>query len=1040
MNKFLSHIQNQAFGILIFFTLLSVIGISLIPRLAIQYLPQYKEPGFSVKVMWPGAPPHIVERQVISILEASFALVPHISGIYSESEFNGGTLTLDLDRDTNLDFLRYEIATKIRQVYPAFPEGVQYPEILTLDPDREIQDRPILTYSLGGNDDVSTIYRYALESLSPSLALTDGIQKISVHGGQQQEWIITYKQDLLEHLNLEKGDILNAIRNALESREGGITKIGNEQYTVRIQNYEQRPEQIDWEKIPLQSLSGRLLLLSDVASIQKQDQVPHNYYRINGQNSVRILVYPEDLINHLNLANKIQKVIGEMAAALPDSYHLYLEDDATEYLRQELNKIKQRTLLSLGILMVLLLLAYFNARYFFVITLSLLVNLFLASIFYYTFRVQLHLYALAGITVSFGIIIDNAIVMSHHLYRQKNLWVFPALAASTLTTLASLTVIFFLPPQWQASLTDFAKVLAINLTVSLVVALVFIPALLTKVNLNLKTSGYNRVIDRLFHTYEKTLKILLKYRVLVIGAIILLFGTPIFLLPNKINDWNLYNNTLGNEWYVEHVKPLVNKAFGGTLRLFAWYVYEGSSFREPEETVLYVRATMPPGSTVAQMNDLFIQVENYLRQFPVEIKKYVSNIFSGDYGHMSIYFNPGYDISFPFILKNRLISFSTNTGGVSWSVYGVGRGFSTSSGSSPPRFSVAMYGYNEDELKWQSQNLADLLLKHPRIQEVNTNANINWYERDKYAFQMQLDDRKMVEQKIRLRDISRTLTHYNQAARPDFYLAGTHAIRLVSDQQHDNDLWSWQHREHPSDSGRFQFSSIGQIEKKKMAQAIHKENQQYIRLLEFEYTGSHRFGSKYLDECLEQMDKIMPVGYSAERKTYSFWGKEKRKQYSLILLVIGLIFFISTIHFESFRQALAVIALIPISFIGIFLIFYWFDGSFDQGGYTSFLLLSGLVVNSLILIINDYNHFRKSNIAQDQISAYLLAFRHKFFPILLTILSTTLGMIPFLMHGRQEVFWHALALGTIGGLMFSILVLLFVIPVFLLPRKIIFAN
>jgi len=147
-------------------------------------------------------------------------------------------------------------------------------------------------------------------------------------------------------------------------------------------------------------------------------------------------------------------------------------------------------------------------------------------------------------------------------------------------------------------------------------------------------------------------------------------------------------------------------------------------------------------------------------------------------------------------------------------------------------------------------------------------------------------------------------------------------------------------------------------------------------------------------------------------------------------LVMGLIFFISAIMFESLRQAVVVLLLIPVSFIGIFLTFYLFDFSFDQGGYTSFILVSGLVVNSLILIINDYNDLRKRR-KISSLRLYVKAWQYKIQPIILTVLSTALGLIPFLLNGPSEVFWFAFAVGVIGGLIFSLLVITIVNPVFL---------
>ena len=89
------------------------------------------------------------------------------------------------------------------------------------------------------------------------------------------------------------------------------------------------------------------------------------------------------------------------------------------------------------------------------------------------------------------------------------------------------------------------------------------------------------------------------------------------------------------------------------------------------------------------------------------------------------------------------------------------------------------------------------------------------------------------------------------------------------------------------------------------------------------------------------------------------------------------------------------------------------------------------MVNSIIFIINDYNQFSKRFVNRPRLSNYLKAFQHKISPVLLTILSTSLGLIPFLVLGAGEVFWFSLSVGTIGGLLFSLLVILFFIPLFI---------
>ena len=176
----------------------------------------------------------------------------------------------------------------------------------------------------------------------------------------------------------------------------------------------------------------------------------------------------------------------------------------------------------------------------------------------------------------------------------------------------------------------------------------------------------------------------------------------------------------------------------------------------------------------------------------------------------------------------------------------------------------------------------------------------------------------------------------------------------------------------------------------------------------------------------------MPLGYKAQKpENFWSWNRKDKKQYYLLLLIIIIIFFITSILFESLLKPLAVISLIPISFIGVFLTFYLFDFNFDQGGFASFILLSGLVVNAAIYIINDFNNLISRKGKAYTIRTYLKAFNQKIVAITLTILSTVLGLIPFIWGGQKEVFWFAFAVGAMGGLIFSLVAIVIYLPLFL---------
>ncbi len=171
-----------------------------------------------------------------------------------------------------------------------------------------------------------------------------------------------------------------------------------------------------------------------------------------------------------------------------------------------------------------------------IILFSLMANLGLAFIAYYALEIELHLYALAGITVSFGIVIDNSIIMMHHIKKQGNLRVFPALLAATLTTIAALIIVFFLPEKWRINLLDFAKVIGINLSVSLLVALWLIPAMMQQFKLDRKHLQYKGMLFRKKrrimywkNCYKNLLTFLLSWRKTAVLFIILIFGFACFL-------------------------------------------------------------------------------------------------------------------------------------------------------------------------------------------------------------------------------------------------------------------------------------------------------------------------------------------------------------------------------------------------------------------------------------------------------------------------------------------------------------------------------
>lgn len=747
----------------------------------------------------------------------------------------------------------------------------------------------------------------------------------------------------------------------------------------------------------------------------------------------------------------------EIGSSLPAGYEVHVGYDATEYIHEELEKIYLRTGLTVLILLIFVWLITLNIRYLFLIVVSLCVNMAVAVIFYYLFGLEMQLYSLAGITVSLNLIIDNTIVMTDHFLRRRNLKAFMSILAATLTTMGALVIIFFLDEKIRLNLQDFAAVVMINLAVSLLVALFFVPSLIGKIGLKKRVRrnrnskrvqrfrrGMRRFPVYFSRVYGWLIQGLCRWRVVVCILLVLLFGLPVFLLPEKLEGEGfgvqVYNKTLGTATYKEKIKPVADKVLGGSLRLFIQKVYEGSYFTRKEEVVLYANATLPNGSTLEQMNVLMKKMETYLSQFK-EIRQFQTNIQNARRAGISIYFTKEHQNSgFPYMLKANIISKALQLGGGSWGVYGLeDQGFSNDVRESAGSFQVKMYGYNYDELYHWAEQLKKKLLTHRRIKEVTINSEFSWWKDDYQEFYFDLNKERMAQEGISAEVLFaaiRPVFGKNMEVGAIVTENGTEKINLSSRQSGEYDIWAMQHFPVVMGDKACKLSELATVEKGQAPQQVVKENQQYRLCLQYEYIGSSEQGRKILKRDLEEFNELLPMGYTAEDVGRNFrWGEKDNKQYLLLLIVISIIFFITSILFNSLKQPLAIIFVIPISYIGVFLTFYWFKLNFDQGGFASFVLLCGITVNASIYILNEYNAIRRRFPAMLPLRAYVKAWNVKIIPIFLTVVSTILGFIPFMVGADKEAFWFPLAAGTIGGLVMSVIGIFIFLPIFTLNFK-----
>ena len=1049
----------SSFTLIVTFVCLSLIGVVLVPLLPVKLAPSRSLPGLTVSFSMPGNSSRVIEAEVTSKLEAMMARVKGIRKVNSTSDNGSGSISLELDKHADIDVTRFEVSTIIRQTWPQLPEGVSYPQISTRRSDDKAS-RPFITYTLNAPANPILIQQYAEENIKPVLGQLKGIYKVELNGATPMEWQLEYDSDQLSRLGITLQAVQRAINRHYEKEFLGICSIekGAEgrEWIRLVRTSTEKEMEFEPGAIQLQAEDGTMVTLDKLIKVRHVEERPQSYYRINGLNSVYLYITAEETANQLNLSGEVKHLMGELQQKMPPGYEVHISYDATEYIQKELDKIYFRTGLTVLILLLFVALITRNLRYLFLIVTSLAVNISVAVILYYAFGLEMQLYSLAGITISLNLVIDNTIVMTDHILHRRNLKAFVSVLAATLTTIGALVIIFFLDEKIRLNLQDFAAVVIINLAVSLFVALFFVPSMIDKIGLEkkkrrkrrrflLRPTFMKRLTVYFTRFYQGVIYYLCRFRVIACLLLLLGFGLPVFMLPEKMEGegkWvEYYNKVFDNPTFKDKVKPVINKALGGSLRLFAEKVYEGSYFNRDEgEVVLSVYATLPNGSTLEQMNVLIKRMETYLSDFK-EIRQFQTYIYNARQANIQIYFTKENQRSgFPYTLKANIISKALTLGGGSWSVYGLqDQGFSNDVRESAGSFRVKLYGYNYDELSYWTEQLKEKLLLHRRIKEVTVNSEFSWWKDDYSEFYLDLDRLRMAKEHI-------TATQLFAALRPvfgrDIYCGNvlfdsqTEQLKLSSVQGQRYDVWGLVNIPFFIDGRSYKLADFATVRKGQSPQKVAKENQQYRLCLQYEYIGSSEQGKKLLKKDLEEFNKILPMGYTAENEQdYWSWNKKDNKQYALLLTVIAIIFFTTAILFNSLKQPLAIIFVIPISYIGVFLTFYLFGLNFDQGGFASFVLLCGITVNASIYILNEYNAIRKRYPLLLPVRAFTKAWNSKILPIFLTVVSTILGFIPFMVGDGKEAFWFPLAAGTIGGLVMSILGIFLFLPIFSLKKQ-----
>lgn len=1056
-----------SFSLILIMVVLMVVGVSLMPLLRLAYQPSPEQgKRLSVSFSWPGASQRVIEQEITSKVEGVVSSVAGVEKTSSVSSSGGGHVLVELKKNANVSSVRFEIAARLKQMAEKLPEGAGQLYLYGGEVGRSLrQDKQhVLSYIINADMDPANIQDYAERNIKPFLSQIDYVREVLVSGAVPIYLDIMYNPVELMNYGLSPGAIAAGLRNFLGKRYiiGDAERPGKDGSKERITLLlETEPLAEDIAKVPLTAVNGKIIYLGDVAVFNYKKRQETSFYRINGLNTVNLNIYVDAETNIIKASGELRNKMEEIQANLTDGFYVTLTQDSAKEMREELVKLVKRTFLSLLILFVFVWLVSRSRRYLAIIAVSLLANILIAIIFYYLFNIELNLISLAGVAVSFGIMIDTVIVMVDHYSYYHNRSAFIAILAALLTTIGSLVIVFFMPDYVKGALNHFSAIIIINLSVALLVSLFFVPALIDRSGLDKKMTEKKprrlRKIVRWNRFYETYILFTQKRKWIYFTIFVLAFGLPLHLLPAKLGqqslyyrieeqkelEWyeKLYNNTIGSNFYQSTLRTPLEKVLGGTLRLFSTRQSSRTFSQQRRNMKLYITARLTEGDDAVVLNQKVCQMDRFLAKFK-EVERFVSRV-EGKNASIEVEFTEEYrDGAFPHYLESQVIREALLIGGVDWSTSGVSeRGFSNALGLGYKSHRIGLSGYNYSRLYGYAEMVAEKIKNNKRVSDVGIElAKQGYYghgDDNMPEMYVKYDLEKVVADNLNLRQCYAALAMLMNYENVGVYRkAGKRfEVECHSTERDVFDVWHLMNSHLTVDNRQISYAHIGEIGKRDVAKRITKNNQEYSLEVAFNFMGSYDLSDRFIKQVTKEVNAVLPVGFRTVNRSYG-WYEDSGSQYWLILLIVVIIFFICSILFESLRQPLVIISLIPVSFIGTFLTFYFSGVNFGTGGFASLVLLSGLVVNAAIYVINEYNgqagRMLGRNVGKVSVRLYVKAYNHKIIAVLLTIVSTVLGLVPFLIDGpRADEFWFSFAIGTMGGLSFSVVALVFFMPIFM---------
>jgi len=1017
------HVAVNVF-ILAFF----VFGFLGVSSLKSSFFPLTESKIITVSVVYPGASPQEIEEGVVLKIEDNLKGVRGVDRVTSVSRENSGTITVEIETRENLDFMLLEIKNAVDRV-PSFPIGME-PLIVA----KQEAVRETISFALSGKNIPLSSLKQLGRQVENDLRAIDGISQIEISGYPEEEIEIAVNEASLLAYNISFSDVSQAVRTSNILVTGGNIKTDAEEYLIRANNRSYYGNALS-NIIVKSTNDGKTVRLKDVAIIRDRFSETPNASYFNEELAVNISITSTNNEDLISSADKVKAYI-ESYNQSHNNIQLHVVRDLSITLNQRTQLLTENAIM--GMILVLIFLSLFlNTRLAFWVAFGLPISFLGMFIFAGQFDVTINVLSLFGMIIVIGILVDDGIVIAENIYQHfekgktpiqaaidGTMEVIPPVVSAIITTLLAFSLFLFLDSRIGEFFSEVAVVVILTLVVSLVEALVILPAHLAHSKalqkpvkednpskmkqFFTKMRSVNKLGDSMMSflrdkVYSPILALILEFRFLSLGVFISLLILTIGSVGGGIIGVTLFPSVASDRISVELDMP------------------KGTNEKITDSII----------SMIEQKSYLVNQelTEQYLKGTDKTLfENTILTITSSSSARLRINMLPGEER--PDAINSRLVANKIREAvgpvlGVERLIFGSGGNF----GGSP--VSVSLLSNNIEELKAAKLELKKVLQSNPLLKDVEDN-----------------DPAGIKEIRLELKEsaylLGLNLSSVMAQVRAGFF--GAEAQRFQRGQDEIR-VWVRYDKTNRSsindlDDMRLVTPSGTRVALKDIATYTIERGDVAINHLigqrEIRVSADLKDPSTSATDILEDLKTVTMVDLKSKYPTISasFEGQNREKDKlntSLInagIPILFLIYITIAFTFRSYSQPLLLILLVPFSLTAVAWGHWLLGFSVNILSLLGIIALIGIMVNDGLVLIGKFNSNLKAGMTFEL--ALSEAGKSRFRAIFLTSLTTVAGLAPLLIEkSRQAQFLKPMAVSISFGIAYATILTLLVLPLFL---------